>query len=93
MAPDAQDLRGRFESIRTPSRLFDPVETILDGLNSRVLRESVNQAAMRAPDGAATLTVERDDLLSAVRSVLAEVSTEIDWALDRDKLQSFKRAS
>ena len=93
MVSDAEELRSRFESIYTPSRIFEPVESILGGLNRRVLRESVKQAAARVPDDQNTLTVEPSDLLSAVRTVLANVCSEVDEALACGEPESAKKAS
>jgi hypothetical protein len=91
MVFDADASRTELRNVRAPNRLFDPVTQVLGGLNRKVLRESAKLAKARA--GGEPCTIQRDDLMSAVRDALAQATNEIEKALDDDESGHFRNAS
>ena len=90
MASDTDRVRSALRDVRTPSRLFDPVEEVLDSLNQKVLWESAKLAKARVASGE-ICTVDRGDLLSAVHLVLAQAASEIEKALGSDASEVVKK--
>ena len=90
MASDADRVRSALRNVRTPSGLFDPVTEVLDNLEQTVLLESAKLAKSKVAAGE-ICTVDREDLLSAVRIVLAKAATEIEKVLSDDGSKAVKK--
>ena len=91
MAFDAEISRTELRNVIAPSGLFDPINETLDSLNLNVLHESARLAKART--GSKSFSIERGDVLNAVRTVLADAASDIEKALGNDESKSVRRAS
>ena len=91
MAFDADIARTELRGLKAPSRLFNPVDEVLNCLSLRVLRESAKLALRKVASGE-NCTIVREDLLTAVRVVLAGAVDEIEKELGSNE-SGVRRAS